>query len=123
MAWSDVDARIVTAVSLWLIGLIVTGFTLRVWWTPPINRAFLFGPYLTQDGLRVVLRGWPVLFLLGALALTGGTSRFLYWLRWRGAEVDQAAAFAGAVEAALAAWAAGGLVIFAIRTWRQWRRG
>ncbi len=123
MSWADVDARIITAICLWVIGCIVTGFTLKVWWTPPVNRAFLFGPYLTEAGLRAILLGWPLLFLLGALALAGGFSRFVYWLRWRGAAADELAATAGLIEAALSLWAAGALVIFAVRTWRGWRHG
>lgn len=120
---SDIDARIVTAACLCLIGLIVTGFTVKVWWTHPLNRAFLFGPYLTQAGMRAVLRGWPMLFLLGALAIAGGVSRFIHWLRWRGAVTDELAAMAGLIEAALSLWAAGSLVVFVVRTWLGWRRG
>lgn len=122
MAWSDVDARIVTAACLWVIGCIVTGFTLKVWWTPPINRAFLFGPYLTEEGLRTALRAWPLLFLLGALALASGFSKFAYWLQAKGAEVEGLAGMAGLIEAALSLWAAGALIIFTLRTWRSWRR-
>lgn len=120
---SNVDARIVTAVCLWVIGLIVTGFTVKVWWTHPVNRAFLFGPYLTQAGLKAVLRGWPLLFLLGALALASGFSKFAYWLQAQGAEVDGLAGISSLIEAALSLWSAGGLVIFAARTWIGWRRG
>jgi hypothetical protein len=120
--FSDIDARIVTAICLCLIGLIVTCFTVKVWWTHPVNRAFLFGPYLTQEGLRVILRGWPLLFLLGALALAGGFSRFVYWLRWQGASVDDLAGMAGLIEAGLSLWAAGAMVIFTVRTWLAWRR-
>lgn len=123
MNLSDVDARIVTAVCLWVIGFIVTGFTVKVWWTHPVNRAFLFGPYLTEAGLRAVLRGWPLLFLLGAVALAGGFSRFIYWMSDRGGMPEEAAAMAGMIEAALSLWAAGSLVIFVVRTWRAWKRG
>lgn len=123
MSLADVDARIITAICLCIIGFIVTGFTLKVWWTHPINRVFLFGPYLTPEGLKVILRGWPMLFLLGALAISGGVSRFVHWLRWRGLAADELASMVGLVEAALSLWAAGGLVIFAVRTWRAWKHG
>lgn len=122
MSLSDLDARVVTGICQCLIGLIVLGFTVKVWWTLPINRAFLFGPYLTAEGIKVVLRGWPLLFLLGALALAGGITRFVYWLEGLGADLDQLAGLAGLVEASLSLWAAGALVIFTVRTWLAWRQ-
>ena len=122
MEIADVDARIVTAFCLWIIGSIVTAFTMKVWWTHPVNRPFLFGPYLTPEGLRVVLNGWPMLFLLGALALAGGTSRFVHWLRWRHWASDELASIFGLIEAALSLWAAGTLTIFTVRTWRAWKQ-
>lgn len=121
MGLADVDARIVTAVSLCLIGLIVCGFTAKVWWTHPVQRAHLFGPYLTPMGLETLLRGWPMLFLLGAVAITGGISRFIHWLRWRRMASDELASGAGLIEAAFSLWAAGALVIFVIKTWRGWK--
>lgn len=119
---SDLDARVVTGACQCLIGFIVIGFTIKVWWTHPANRAFLFGPYLTQDGLRLILRGWPLLFLLGALALAGGVTRFVYWLQGLGADLNDIAGMAGLVEASLSLWAAGALVTFTVRTWLAWRR-
>ena len=122
MEWSDFDARIVTAACLVVIGFIVIGFTLKIWWTHAVNRAFLFGPYLTQSGLKLILRSCPMLFLLGALALAGGVSRFVYWLRWRGAATDELAAMIGLAEAALSLWAAGTVSMFAIKVAILWRR-
>lgn len=122
MDFADVDARIVTGSCFIIIGLIVTGFALKVWFTPPVNRVFLFGPYLTQKGLEIALRGWPMLFLLGMLALAGGVSRTVYWLRWRHMVADELAAAAGLVEAAFSLWAAGALVMFSARTWWSWRK-
>lgn len=122
MSLVDVDARIVTAFSLCLIGTIVCAFTAKVWWTHPVNRSLLFGPYLTPLGLEVMLKGWPMLFLLGLLAITGGVSRFIHWLRWRHLASDELASAAGLVEAAFSLWAAGALVIFAVKTWHHWKR-
>lgn len=122
MELGDVDARIVTAASLCLIGLIVTSFTVKVWFTHPLNRAFLFGPYLTEAGLRLALKGWPSLFLLGALAIAGGASKLAYWLRWRGDVPDELAAMLGLIEAALSLWSAGTLSVFSVRMWLDWRR-
>lgn len=121
MDFGDIDARIVTATSLWVIGAIVTGFALRVWGTQPVNRAFLFGPYLTPDGLRLILRGWPTLFLLGATALAGGFGRFAYWLKGRGSG-DELAALTGVIEAIVTTFAAATVLAFVLWTWRQ-RRG
>lgn len=122
MSFADVDARIVTAFCLCIIGFIVMGFTLRVWWTPPLNRVFLFGPYLTEEGLRTALRAWPMLFLLGALALSGGVSRFVYFLRWRSYASDELAAIVGLIEASLSLWACGAVILFAIKVWTKWHR-
>jgi hypothetical protein len=122
MELADVDARIVTGVSLCLIGFIVLAFTFKVWFTHPLNRAFLLGPYLTPEGLKVVLRGWPTLFLLGALAIAAGVSRLAYWLQARDYAPDELAATLGLIEASLSLWAAGTLSVFALRTWLGWRR-
>jgi uncharacterized membrane protein HdeD (DUF308 family) len=122
MNLAEVDARIVTAICFCMIGSIVIAFTAKVWWTHPVNRAFLFGPYLTQKGLRALLHGLFMLSLLGALAIAGGVSRFVYWLRWRNQASDELAAGVGLVEAALSLWATGSLIFFAVRTWREWRR-
>lgn len=118
----DVDARIVSGISLCLIGAIVLIFTLKVWFTHPLNRAFLFGPYLTEAGLRLALRGWPTLFLLGALATAQGVSRLAYWLHGRDIVSGEAPALLGLIEAALSLWAAGALIVFSVRTWLGSRR-
>ena len=122
MDFANVDARLVTAVCLWIIGAIVWGFTIKIWWTPLSERPFLFGPYLTPDGVRLILPGLTPLFLIGAVAMAGGLGRFAYWLRSRGMVDDGLAATAGLVEAAFSLWAAGALILFTIRTWLKWRQ-
>lgn len=121
MSFADVDARIVTAGCLWIIGSIVIGFTVKIWWTDPLARPFLFKTYLTGLGAGALVRALPALFLLGASALAGGLGRFAYWLRNRGAMSDDLVAGAGILEAAVSLWATGALIIFVVRTWRQWR--
>lgn len=123
VALEDIDARIVTAISLWVIGCIVIGFVAKIWWTPLLRRPFLLGPYFTQRGQEAILNGLPTLCSLGLLAIAGGTSRFIYWLHGRQMASDGAAALSGLAEAVIALWVAGILSLFAARTWLNWKRG
>lgn len=122
MSFADVDARIVTAGCLWVIGSIVIWFSVKIWWTDPLARPFLFKSYLTARGAGTLVRALPALFLLGATALAGALGRFAYWFRNRGAMNDDLVAGAGILEAAVSLWATGALIIFVIRTWRQWQK-
>ncbi len=61
-----IHAHIWTAGAYFLIGGALILLAIRIWWTHPINRAFLFGPYLTPAGVRVLLHHWPLVFLFGA---------------------------------------------------------
>jgi hypothetical protein len=98
------DPRLISAVALLIIGLSVCGFVLRVWNTHPINRVFLVGDYLTEKGLRFLLKYVLVTAFAGGLyALAMAAAKFAYVARWRGGAVP-ADAF-GSIEAVFSVWA------------------
>lgn len=60
------DPHIWTAGAYLVIGIRMIVVALCIWWAHPLKRAFIFGPILTEDGVRFVLRNWPLVFLFGA---------------------------------------------------------
>jgi len=59
------DPHLWTAGAYCVIGLMLLAGALHIWWTHPVNRAFTFGPYLTEKGVRLVLRMLPLVWLFG----------------------------------------------------------
>ena len=63
-------AHFATACAYLFIGGALLHLAARMWFSHPINRVFIFGPYLTEEGLRAVLKSWPLVFLFGAFILS-----------------------------------------------------
>lgn len=113
------DPRIITAVAYAIIGLSAITLALRIWWTHPINRVFSLGPYVTEAGLKALLRNVRTVFALGCFALASAASRFAYW---QAGVVDAKTShshFFGAIETAFAWWAAVCVIIAVVRTLRR----
>jgi hypothetical protein len=109
------DPRIITGIAYLIVGLSAIGVSLRIWWTPSINRVFSLGPFVTEEGLRFVLQHTRMVFALGAFAVASGLSRFAYWQAGVAHSSTGWHHFFGVVETIFAAWAAG-CVIYA--AWR-----
>jgi hypothetical protein len=63
-------AHMATAFAYMVIGAVLLNLAAQMWFRHPVNRVFLFGPYLTEEGLRLVLKSWPMVFLFGAFILS-----------------------------------------------------
>ena len=63
-------AHLATAIAYLAIGGVLLRLAGVMWFSHPVNRVFLFGPYLTEEGLKLVLRSWPLVFLFGAFILS-----------------------------------------------------
>lgn len=114
------DPRFISAIALLLIGLSLIGFVVRVWLTHPVNRVFIVGPFVTEDGLRLLLRNLPTGFALGLFALAAGLAKIAYAARWSGNETgENLADFFGIVEAVFAVWAAGCVLVTLVRLCRK----
>lgn len=115
------DPRLITAFALCVMGLCVTGLSIRLWWTHPVNRALFLGPFITPDGMRWLTSHGNLLFSLGLALFAGGFSRAVYWARRQNLVNDDVANFFGLIECIFAVWAAG-LVFLAGRRMARARR-
>jgi hypothetical protein len=113
------DPRLISAAALAVIGLVLIWFVIRVWLTHPINRVFVLGPFVTENGLRVLLNNCPTILAVGLFALTAAAAKLAYALRWANHGNESVADFFGAAEAAFAIWAAGCVLIAAVRLCRK----
>lgn len=115
---ASLDLRWFTSACLIGLGLALTYVARHVWWTSPAERASLLGPYLTDAGLRFVLRAWPLVFILGLWFVTAGVSKLAFYARWRGALATEIANGIGLLEAIFSLWVVGSVVWVTVRTWR-----
>jgi uncharacterized membrane-anchored protein len=112
------DLRWLTAICFVIIGAVLITLAFRLWFMPKWKRAIVFEPYLTTDGLRLLLWGWPVIFVLGFFTLLAGVSKWFYYARWWGEVGTDAANFVGSLEALVAIWAVGSVLFVTVRAWR-----
>lgn len=97
------SAHIWTAGAYYIIGLALIGLAFSVWWTHPINRVFIFGRYLTEDGMRLVMMSWPMVLLFGAFIFSCAVDHHVDWLfHQRGhSKLGSAVRFFSIVEAVI----------------------
>lgn len=95
------DAYLWTSASYFVIGiaLLVAAFT--VWHTHPVNRVFLFGPYVTQAGIQLLMRYWPLVFLSGAFIFSCGIDHLIHWSYEHGQSSMSASRFFSIIEAVI----------------------
>lgn len=114
------DAHLWTAGSYYIIGLVLIGLAFSVWWTHPVNRVFIFGRYLTQDGMRLVMMSWPMVLLFGAFIFSCAVDHHVEYLYSHGRPgLHSAFVFFSIVEAVIAGLTA--LVILFIGGRALWR--
>ena len=113
------DPRIISAIALLVIGLTINAFVVRVWRTHPVNRVFLVGEFVTEEGLRLMLKNLPTVFALGLFAIAAAFAKFAYAARWRGKVDNHFADFFGVIEAVFAVWAACCVMIAMVRLCRK----
>ena len=78
------SAHLWTAFAYYIIGLALLGMAFTVWWTHPVNRVFIFGRYLTPEGLRVVMMSWPMVALFGAFIFSCAVDHMIDWANTNG---------------------------------------
>lgn len=97
-------ARFLTDACLLLLGVWMIWVALRLWATHPVNRVFGLGPYVTEEGLRLLLQHWLMVFALGLTLLAQALSRFCFKLHQLG-HIDILLVEAiGLVEAGFTLW-------------------
>lgn len=117
MTLATLDLRWITAISLAVMGIVICGHAIRLWWMPPMKRAALFGPYLKEPGVTLALRMIPLAFILGVFLLFTGLSKEVYYARWHGDVATEVANAIGTVEALISLWAAGSVLFATGRAW------
>jgi hypothetical protein len=95
-----------TALAYYVIGFLLLVVALRVWWMHPVNRAFVFGPYVTEEGLALILRNWMFVFLFGAFILSCGIEHHLEYLASHGRVDFVTVRFAAIIETVISVWTA-----------------
>lgn len=113
------DPRYITAVALLIVGIAALSVAARILSTHPINRVFTLGPFVTEEGLRALLKYTPTIVALGMFALACGASNIAYALRWEGRVSTETAYFFGYLEAGTAIWAGVAVIVTAVRLWRR----
>ena len=113
-------AHLVTSLAYYVIGGVLIWLAMRLWFAHPVNRVFMLGEYLTEKGLRLVLRLWPFVFLFGAFIFSCGIDHTLDHFH-RESRISHMAFDAVAItEAVISLWTAGS-VVWVTATWRRWR--
>lgn len=107
-------AALYTAGAYYLIGFVLLGAAGVIWWTHPVNRALLFGPFVTVAGLRLVLRLWPLVWLFGLFIFSCGVEHHAHYLMQRGAVAPETVAFLGVVEAVVSVWTAASMAALTV---------
>lgn len=113
------DARLLTALSLLVIGCIIVTAALAMWRMHPINRVFALGPYVTEEGMRALLSNWTVVFALGVTALAEAGARVAYWAMRSSYVGSDFANIFGMAEAIFTTWAAAYTVKATVALWRH----
>lgn len=106
MPLSHLMVRFITDLLLLGIGGLLIWVAIKMWRTHPVNRVFSFGPYVTEEGMRLVLQHWMVVFSFGLTLVSQGLSRaaFKLWkLKYIGTDLE---IMLGITEVCFTAWAA-----------------
>ena len=120
LAWiGAADLRWLSASCHIFIGLTLIALAIHVWWMPLHKRAVLFEPYLTAEGVKLLLTAWPLVFVAGVFLCVAGLSKWAYYLRWHGTMHDNLASGIGTLEAIFSVWAACSVAVVTVRAWRK----
>lgn len=115
-------SHLVTAIDYYVIGFALLLVVFRIWWTHPVNRAFVFGPYVTPEGVSLLLRNLPLIALFGAFIASCALDHHLDWLAGRRLVSYELVEIAALVEALISTLTMISIVLLVIRAiWR--RRG
>ncbi len=108
-------SHLVTSIDYYIIGLVLLTCVFRVWWTHPVNRAFIFGRYVTPEGVKVILRNLPLVFLFGAFIASCALDHQLDWLAGEGYIDYSFVELSALIEALVSTLAAISVVYIAVK--------
>jgi hypothetical protein len=116
-------ANLATSVAYFIIGFVLIYVAIKVWWTNPINRTFIFGEFLTPQGMAVVMSCWPVVSLFGLFIFSCAAEHSLHYIYVHGGKsVLPFLVFMGWIEAVISAISAVAVVYLITRS-VLWRNG
>lgn len=111
------ELRFFTGPAFLIVGALMLTIALRLWLVHPINRVFRIGPFVTERGMKAILRMRMVFASFGALTFESGVYRCSYWFFSQNVHAS-VVVFLGSLESGLAGWAAIIAIIAAVRVWR-----
>lgn len=112
------DPRLLTGPSLIVIGAVFLFLGLRLWIVHPVNRVLRLGPFVTEEGLGVVIRLRVLLTNLGLFFLTNGAASVRFWFVADRKLDDPIVAVLGGMAGVFAVSAA---IVTLHALWRWWR--
>jgi hypothetical protein len=115
------DPHFWTAGAYVLIGARLIVLALCIWWAHPLKRAFIFGPLLTETGVRFVLHNWPFVFLFGAFIFSCAADHAADAIAMAGRHMNAAVNILGWIEATIS-WATAFAMVGAEIRGRWWTR-
>lgn len=99
-----------------VIGVLMVVIAYRLWAVHPLDKVLRLGPYMTPEGLKILLAIRIEFFAFGSVLVVGGFTRFLYWFGHRNVN-DPFVLLFGSMEALLSLWAAALAINMAVRLW------
>lgn len=120
---SHTSYLLITATAYYAIGMLLILVAAKMYSTHPVNRVFIFGHYLTEEGMRVVMRHWPLVSLFGLFIFSCAVEHHLHWYYYHEHEsVIDYLVLAGWIEAGISTLTAVTLLLMTAR-WgmRKWR--
>lgn len=111
------DARILAGPALLALGAGFLFLSLRLWMVRPLNRVFRLGPYVTEAGMRAVLRLRFTSFAFGSFLAVQGLANVIFWFGERHV-YNPLVQLLGSLGAGLGVWAAS---LMGLGLWRLYR--
>lgn len=112
------EARVLTGPAMLVIGSLFLWVAYRLWAVSPINRVFRLGPYVTEEGIKAVVRLRLYFLALGLFLTMQGMSNITFWFI-AGRNIQSfAVQFQGSLAAGFAVFAAVKTVVVMLRLWR-----
>lgn len=112
------DPRMITGPALVVMGALFLLMAWRLWRVHPLNRVFRLGPYVTEQGMKEVIRLRLTFASFGLFFLVQGATGIVFWYHSRDVN-DPLVAFLGSLAAGLGVWAAYMAAVRLLWIWRD----
>lgn len=114
---TSLDLRFLSGPAMLVLGVCFLILAARLWWVHPVNRVFRIGRYVTEEGIRAVVRLRVTFIAFGSFLTFYGLASVVFWFTERGV-FDPLVQFLGSLGAGLGVWAAG---MALLDLWRLWK--